>query len=146
MGHGRRDGRCLLGDTMRTFKKTFAMRLEAQADEAEFQGITKLASHLRNAVDATPKRDNDEFYVYSSESLANDVEGSMWNAILRTADFFDCNIDTATVQGVVEKYSKHLINEIRLHAGIKHGVGAYEPAVPGEMVKRAVIEVNEEDV
>ena len=131
---------------MRTFKKTFAMRLEAQAGEAEFQGMTKLAGHLRNAVEAAPKRDGDEFYVYSSEALATDVEANVWDAVLRTADFFDCNIDAAVVQDVVEKYSKHLINEIRLHAGIKHGIGAYEPAVPGETVKRAVIEVSEDDV
>ncbi len=131
---------------MRTIKKTFAARLEAQASEADLQGMNKLASHLRSTVKSAPKRENDGSYIYSSEDLAQDVEGKLWDAIIRTADFFDCNVDAGVVQNVVETYSKHLIDEIRLHGGVKHGIGAYEPAVPGETVKRAMIEVSEDDV
>lgn len=131
---------------MRTIKKTFAERLKAQASEANIQGMKKLSSHLSAVVKKSPRRENDESYVYASDDLEHDVEASLWDAVVRTADFFDCNIDAQEVQDTVEKCAKHLINEIRLHAGVTHGVGAHEPFVPGQQVKRAVIEVDEEDV
>ena len=45
------------------------------------------------------------------------------------------------MQQVIEKLAESLKQEVRVQGGVKHGIGAHEPAVPGEAPERVTIEV-----
>ena len=117
---------------MRTITKKFAQRLLAQAKEAELQGLTKVADHVSNMVTVNSVRQNDVPYVYASNEFQSDIESKLWEGVIRAADFFDCDIKTAEMHNVVTKLAQYLIEEVRINGGVKHGVGAHEPSVPGE--------------
>ena len=63
----------------------------------------------------------------------------MWDAVIRIDDYYDCNIDAEFVQNNIEKLAEELVRVISKQAGIKHGVGVYEPVVPGEEVAEEVL-------
>lgn len=131
---------------MRTVKKTLLYRLAAQAEEAELRGLTKVAEALTAQItkNSDNVRQNDSFYAYASEEYQKDVEERIWDAIIRSADFYDAGLDALEMQELVQKYAEDLINEVRAKLGNRHGVGAYEPNVPGEIVERIVIELEKE--
>lgn len=130
---------------MRTITKKFADRLDTQRQEADLIGLKKVSNHINNIVKNNDTRDTGSSYVYAKEDFQNDVEQNVWRGVVRIADYFDCNINAANIQNIVEKFSAELIDEIRIHGGISHGVGAYEPNVPGERLERVAIEIDEED-
>ena len=126
---------------MRTITKKFAQRLSAQAKEAELQGLNKVAGHISSVVETHDTRETGASYIYAEEDFQIDVEGKLWEGVVRAADFFDCDIDAAEMQDVISKLAKYLVDEVRIKAGIKHGVGAHEPNVPGEPLEKVEIEV-----
>jgi Ribonuclease G/E len=126
---------------MRTIKKNLLQRLALQAEEAELQGMVKVASALTEQITKQPVRDNEQFYVYSSEDFIKDVESKLWDASIRAADFFDIRVDAEQTQLMVEKFAQDLIKEIAVRGGAVHGVGAHEPNVPGEKIEEVAIEV-----
>lgn len=126
---------------MRSITKKLANRLSAQADEAQTQGLNKISTNLRDVINKHSLRKNDASYTYPEIDLKSDLEKPLWDAIVRIADFYDCNIDAPSMQGLVEKLSEGLIKEVCVKAGIKHGVGAYEPTVPGEIAQKVIIEI-----
>jgi len=126
---------------MRTVKETFAQRLELQKKEADVQGLTKVASNLEHVVDNLQTREDAESYLYLEKDAAADAEKHIWDAVVRFADYFDCNIDAAEMQQVIERVASDLMQEVRVQGGVRHGVGAHEPIVPGEVPERVTIEV-----
>ncbi|KKN61000.1 hypothetical protein LCGC14_0526250 [marine sediment metagenome] len=128
---------------MRTITEKFANRLEAQAKEAELQGLSKVADHLSNIIKDHDTRETGASYTYAEDDFKTDVEKKLWEGVVRATDFFDCDMDAAEMQDVVSKLAKHLIDEVRIKGGVRHGVGAYEPNVPGERLERVTIEVEE---
>ena len=49
---------------MRSLNKRLAARLEAQAKEAEFQGLEKVSHHLSGLLKDSKIRGDDDFYVF----------------------------------------------------------------------------------
>lgn len=130
---------------MRTIKENLFQRLAAQASEAELQGLAKVAESLTDQLEklSIHVRPNDEKYSYSREDFLKDVHSQLWGAILRMADFYDIRrLDAAEVQEIIEKKAQDMIDEIKVLAGVQHGVGAWEDPVPGE--EKATIEIEEE--
>lgn len=123
---------------MRTITEKLAARLRIQAKEAEVLGLKKLGTHLEKAAESDTRPTNSP-YVYAESDLVNDVEAALWTAAVRVADYFDCNIDGQFVQENVEKMAKELVGAISKQAGIRHGVGVFEPTVPGEEVAEQVL-------
>jgi len=127
---------------MRTITKKLSLRLKAQAKEADLVGLKKLAGHL-GRLSKTKTRPTEESYVYAEEDLKKDVEGPIWEAVLRIADYYDCNVNPELIQNNIEKLSKDLVIAVSKQAGIKHGVGVFEPTVPGEeVIEQVLIEVD----
>lgn len=126
---------------MRTIRKGLAMRLESQAQEANVQGLTKIASNLQEIIKNTPARENDQSYTYSSGSYHEDVEKLLWKAAARSMDFYDVSFDAADLDNVIKSLAANFIEEMRLLGGSEHGVGANEPTVPGEIGQKVIIEV-----
>lgn len=132
---------------MRTIKKTLFNRLAVQAQEAEIQGLTKVADALTSQIEKNSAyvRKNDEFYVYSEKDVKSDIQNKFWDIIVRIADYYDANIDAKDMQYIIDKAANDILNEVRVKLGINHGIGAYEPNVPGEVSDRVAIELEEED-
>ncbi len=130
---------------MRTITENLKDRIVAQSEEAKLQGLTKTASHLADIAEKIAVRKNAESYTYSNEDFEADVEGAIWNAVVRFADFHNVSIDGVIVQPVIEKVAKDLISELRAKTGTTHGVGAYESNVPGESKQTVILSVEENE-
>jgi hypothetical protein len=130
---------------MRSLTKKLAHRLSAQAREAEIQGLTKVATHLDCAIEKNSIRENDANYTYAEEDFKDNVERNIWLSAVRAMDFYDCHIDAADMQPVIEKLAWILTEEVRIKGGVRHGVGAHEPNVPGERLEKVTIELSEEN-
>lgn len=112
--------------------KEASTQARATKDEEDRERLKKVASNLTKELSETTTRSDNEFYTYSSAQLAQDVESALWKAALRISDYFDSTLDGAVTNEVIERYADNLIDEIRIKLGNEHGVGAYEPRVPGE--------------
>ncbi len=129
---------------MRTITKNLMERLVAQAEEAELIGLTKVANHLTDKIEKVSTRGDSDDYTYSRDSLKEDVESKLWDAIIRISDFHNKSVDPKEAQGVIEVFAEKIIDEIQVISGISHGVGNYEPKLPGEALETTTIEVVEE--
>jgi hypothetical protein len=131
---------------MRTIKKTLFYRLAAQAEEADLQGLTKVSEALTTQVTkhAELVREASESYIYPKHEFQKEIEEKFWDIVVRAADFYDISVDAKEMQPLVEKYAEELTHDIQVKLAIKHGVGAHEPLVPGELQDKILIEVVEE--
>lgn len=126
---------------MRTIKQNLFNRLVAQAEEAEVQGLTKVAMSLTDQLESVELRPDRAAYVYENEAYQKDIEQNIWKNVIRTADFHNKNINNAEeMQELVERLAEEMIAAVRTKLGCMHGVGAYETPVAGQEVE---IEIEE---
>jgi hypothetical protein len=127
---------------MRTISKNLKLRLLAQAEEANFHGLEKVAMKLNDQINSTPIRQDTDEYIYSRNELYNDVEDLLWKAAIRTQDYLGKNADAGIIGEIIESFADELITSIRIKVG-GDVVGAYEPLVPGE--QRMIVEIDEDE-
>ncbi len=110
--------------------KRFAM----VAQEADLQNKAVLAASLTNQIDkyADNVRSNDEGYHYDEDELMADLKDSMWDALVRLADFYQTDVDEEFMEKLALETAESLKEEFCSHSGAV--VGAYEEQVPGEEV------------
>jgi hypothetical protein len=128
---------------MRTINEIYNMRLMAEAEEADNQGLTKIAENLTRQLESISVRDSNQPYTYSSDSFEQDVQDSLWNIVLRTADFHGSFIPAKVGQNIVDYFSEQIIHSIRKSASINVVRGGYEPNLPGEVNNSCIIDVEE---
>lgn len=126
---------------MRTISKSLKKRLLAQAEEANFQGLEKVAIKLTHQVKNNPTRQDFEEYIYSESELQNDVENLLWSAVIRAEDYFGKTADAHEVGKIVQSFADELISSIRTKIG-GDVIGPHEPLVPGEL--RMTVEIDED--
>jgi hypothetical protein len=126
---------------MRTISRNLKKRLIAQAEEANFQGLEKVAIKLTHQAQNNPIRDDLDEYVYSNNELQSDVENLLWSAVVRTQDYFGKTADAKAVGELVESFAEELISSIRTKIG-GDVIGPHEPLVPGE--ERNIVEIDED--
>lgn len=126
---------------MRTISNTLKKRLLAQADEANFNGLEKVASKLIHQAKNNPVRKDFEEYVYSHKDLQNDVENLLWSAATRTQDYFGKTANAEEIGEIIESLSEELISSVRKKIG-GAVIGPHEPLVPGE--QRMLVEIDED--
>jgi hypothetical protein len=126
---------------MRTISQNLKKRLIALAEEADFQGLEKVAIKLTHQVKNNPVRDDMEEYLYSGADLRNDVENLLWSAVVRTQDYFGKTADAKDIGDLIESLAEDLISTIQNKIG-GDVIGPHEPLVPGE--KRMVVEIDED--
>jgi hypothetical protein len=131
---------------MRTITDSMFRRLEAQAKEAKVLGLNKTAANLEYEVDrhSDHVRENDSLYSYTKDEVNEDVQKHIWDAIVRIADFYGSTVDASSMQDKIEQIASDLIRDVGVNIGIKDGVGAYEPLVPGEHREHISIELKDE--
>jgi len=126
---------------MKTITENLLNRISLQANEADLLGFKKVADHLSTQIEKSAIRKDDEKYVYSSDELQKDIEGSLWDATIRVADFYNTPFDATEVQKTIEVTASKLISELSVKLGFTHGVGAYEEKVAGEVDNKPEVEV-----
>jgi hypothetical protein len=126
---------------MRTISKNLKRRLLAQAEEANFQGLEKVAIKLSYQANNNPTRHDLEEYVYSHNELQNDVENLLWSAVVRTQDYYGKTANAKEVGKLIEVFAYELISSIRTKIG-GDVIGPHEPLVPGE--QRMIVEIDED--
>ena len=89
---------------MKTIKQSLFNRLIVQAEEAEFQGLTKIAKSLTNQIDlyAGNIRPTEAIYSYSSDVFAEDIKDCLWEMAIRTADFHNVSFDADKIENLIE--------------------------------------------
>lgn len=130
---------------MKTLTEKMIKRLAAQQTEAKIQGLTKVAGHLDSVINSHDMRENDADYIYASGDVHKDVESLIWQGVVRAMDYYDCHPDVGQLFPIVEKMGAELLEEVRVAGRVRHGVGAYEPNVPGEARERISIEIDEDE-
>jgi hypothetical protein len=120
-------------------------RLVAQAEEAEIQGLTKVAEHLTNQIEKNDVRPTESFYSYAESELENDVEATLWDAAIRVVDFHDRPFNATDIYEEVNRVAKEFITNLRVKIGAIDGVGAFEPSLLGEEKGQVVIELLENE-
>jgi len=130
---------------MRTISENLRDRMVAEAEEAETQGLVKVAENLTQQVEKNAVRTDDGRYSYSNEDFTNDIEASLWDVVVRTADFHGQHVDAVQAQKVVESVATEMVREIRNAIGVTHGVGAFEPSTPGEIKETVTISVEDDE-
>lgn len=133
---------------MRTITENLFHRLAAQAQEAEIQGLTKVAEGLTDQIEkhSSLLRHDDTFYKYNEKEFRHDLNSQFWGLIIRMADYYGIkNFDAAEVQNIIANASENILQDFRNVTKVTHGVGLYETPVPGEILEKADIEVEEGD-
>jgi len=126
---------------MRTISKNLKLRLMAQAEEANFRGLEKVAMKLNHQVNNTPIRQDADEYLYSRSDLHNDVEDLLWKAAVRTQDYYGKTADAGEIGALIESMADELISTLRTKLG-GDIVGPHEPLVPGEL--RMIVEIDDD--
>lgn len=130
---------------MRTITELHRDRLLAEAEEADIEGLTKVAENLTRQIEKAPIRPEGAGYTYPHEDFEQDVQDSLWSVVVRTADFHGASIDSNKAQELVDFYTEELVSAIKSAGKITSKIGVYEPSVPGETRQIPVIEVEEEE-
>jgi hypothetical protein len=126
---------------MRTISKNLKLRLMAQAEEANFRGLEKVAMKLNHQVNNTPIRQDADEYLYSRSDLHNDIEDLLWKAAVRTQDYYGKTADAGEIGELIESMADELISTLRTKLG-GDIVGPHEPLVPGEL--RMIVEIDDD--
>lgn len=132
---------------MKTIKETMLLRLAAQAEEADTQGLTKVAESLTDLVtdQSSAVRPADESCTYERAEFEKDLNDILWEGVLTTLKFYDIhNFDAPALQELVDLVAEDLTEEVCAHAGIDHGVGAFESKTPGEGSESVILDVSDE--
>jgi len=109
-------------------------RLLAQKEEAQFQGLTKIASEISSKIDEIPVRSetDNQYHKYSYAELSKDVEDLLFNAAVRVQDYFDKTADQQEIRRVIDTFSEDFICAMKNKIGGQLS-GPFEPSVPGEI-------------
>jgi len=108
-------------------------RLLAQAEEAEFKGLTKVASTVSSKIENIPVRSDvdNQYHKYSHSELSSDVESILFNAAVRVQDYFDKTADQKEIANIISSFADEFISSIKTKIGGNIS-GPFEPSVPGE--------------
>ena len=118
---------------MKTISKLVARRLEVQKNEAEIQGMVKTAAHIDAALKRNATRDSDSSYNYSHDEYSNDIKNLLWEAMVRTADYYGKSFTAEAADQFVSSFVQQISRDAKVAVGAeKDIIGAHEPSVPGE--------------
>ena len=119
-------------------------RLVLERNEARLLGYTKVAKNLDVQISENPVRADGADYAYNYQDLQQDIESSLWDAAMRTQDFYAKTVDARDLQDLIEKHAEDFIHAFRVKSGALSG--AYEQILPGEEREVSIISVSSDDL
>lgn len=124
-----------------TITKSLRKKLFAQAREAEFLGLKRIAANIDDSISDEDVRDEAIPYKYNHAELKADVEALLWKAAVRVQDFYNRSIDARVIQDMVEDHAQEFVSTLTTKAGTI--AGAFEEPVAGQY-ERVEIEIEPE--
>lgn len=108
-------------------------KLLLQAQEAEYQGMPKLASDIMAAIGNEPYNGKDS---YSYAELADDVKSDLWKISVKIMRYYGTEIDTVDANKLYEtilSLADVAINDFEIAVRAENIIKSpNEPVVPGE--------------
>ncbi len=105
-------------------------KLLLQAEEAQHQGLTKLASGILQAVGPYPAEEP-ENYAYSD--LNKNIYDQLWKVTSQIIAYHDIkSVQAEQLDQVLNVFAEKLINELEFCLGVEGQVGPLEPKLPGQ--------------
>jgi hypothetical protein len=114
---------------MKKLNNVLFAKLQLQAEEAEEQGMIKLASNIKEALSS-----DEEVNTYSFEELKEDLETDLWKAASNVLKYYDLEtVDAEKLDYCVKSLAQNFITKLLVHGfEVKSAFGPLEPKVPGE--------------
>jgi len=106
-------------------------KLLLQAEEANDQGMVKLANSITEAVGPESKENNEQ---YSYASLQDDIHTDIWKIAAKLIAYYNPDsVDALKVNEDIITLAEKMTNELELTLGVEKVVrGPFEPSLPGE--------------
>jgi hypothetical protein len=118
---------------MKTISKLAMERLQLQKTEAEVQGMNNVVNHIEDIIKKNSSRDNEDNYTYTHDEYTNDLKNLLWEAIVRTADYYGKNFTVEAADQFVGSFLKQISNDAKIVVGAEKAlIGPHEPLLPGE--------------
>lgn len=116
---------------MSKLNTTIYRKLLACAQEAEEQGMVKLASNIKEAI-GTDSTDTPEPYSYGD--MENDVQRELWKAATHLVRYWNLKrVDVQKLDNSILLYAAELIDEVEHSLGVgPDAVSSLDPKVPGQ--------------
>jgi hypothetical protein len=108
---------------------TLYNKLAIQAEEAEEQGMTKLASFISKAIGSEPE---EQLSVYSQEELEQDVHKNLWKVATCVLKYYNVSsVDAEKLNNTLESLASDFIAELESSLDVNIS-DVIELPVPGE--------------
>lgn len=106
-------------------------KLLAQAEEAEHQGMTKLASDVKETIGNEPDANIKE---YSYTQMEHDIHRHLWKVATHVMKYYNVsNADIQKLDNGILLWASELIGELEENLEVNSKVkGPFEPKLPGE--------------
>jgi hypothetical protein len=117
---------------MTKLNTTITRKLQAQAQEAERKGQTKLAAHITEALNVESSGTVSE---YSYQQMEEDIQQTLWKVAAHIMRYYDVKgADPEKIHQAVIHATAPVLEEFKsaLNTG-NMVVGPLEPAVPGQI-------------
>lgn len=107
-------------------------KLLLQANEAQHQGLTKLAEAITESINDEPIVDN---VTYSYNQLKNDVYKDLWKVATKLIRYYNMSsVDTMKLHSDIETYAEKILDDLEITLDVDHVIkDTTEPKMPGEM-------------
>ena len=117
---------------MKTITATLLNRLDAEAEEADVLGLHSIAQNLTRQIEKTATRLDTADYEYPVKEFEQDIQDLLWSAVIRTADFYNCNVNSVECNKLVVRAAQELASGVFNQSGLHSSVGAYEEPILGQ--------------
>jgi hypothetical protein len=110
---------------------TIYRKLMAQAEEAQGQGLTKLASSIRQAI-SDDNDSGDEQYSYAQ--LNDEIHRDLWKLAKRIMMYYDVeDVEVEKLDKTILSWAVKMTDDLEVTLGVDTIVkGPLEPKLPGE--------------
>lgn len=110
--------------------KSIQDKLYIQAQEAKYQGMTKLASAIENLLKDQEMFEKPE---YSQAQLDSDIHHDLWKIATKLLVFHDIgNLDVEKLDKSIITWAAALVDDLEKTLQVSGSIGPKEPRVPGE--------------
>lgn len=106
-------------------------KLMLQAEEAELQGMTKLATCISNAVSEEEGR---ELKSYSYKQLEEDIQKDVWKSAIKILSYYNPeSIDASRLDEYITACAQTILDTIEENLDLSNIRSRTETKVPGEV-------------
>jgi hypothetical protein len=110
--------------------KSIQDKLYIQAQEAKYQGMTKLASAIENILKDKEVFEKTE---YSQAQLDSDIHHDLWKVASKLLVFYDIkNPNVEKLDKSIITWAASIVNDLEKTLQVSGIKGSKEPKVPGE--------------